>query len=114
MVSLHLFRNNNWIHRIYEERQPGFATPRTPDPEDFDMIRKFVPAGRYDFSPALQCRESGKRKDRSPVGCEKKSIVRAGGAERAIARGEAPQRGAQPREKEREQIKPWKGGRLCK
>jgi hypothetical protein len=31
-------------------------------------------------------------------GPEKKSIVRAGGAERAIAQGEAPQRGAQPRE----------------
>ena len=38
----------------------------------------------------------------------------AGGANGAIAWGEAPQSGAQPRVMERKKIKPWKGARLCK
>ena len=40
-------------------------------------------------------------------------FLRAGGADGAIARGGAPQSGAQPRVMERKKIKPWKGVRLC-
>jgi hypothetical protein len=39
-------------------------------------------------------------------------ILRAGGADGAIARGERRGAAAQPRVKEKNQIKPWKGGRL--
>jgi hypothetical protein len=43
---------------------------------------------------------SWRRKLNHPYGSEKKSIIRAGGADGTVARGEAPQRGAQPREVE--------------
>jgi hypothetical protein len=41
-------------------------------------------------------------------------FLRAGGADRAIARGGASQSGAQPRVTDRKKIKPWKGGRSYK